>query len=86
MADRAYRSIQDDGPGLSPAAGPRILDPFFTAKPPGKGTGPGLSICKSIAEEFDGHIEVSGADGEGAAFLLSFPGESMEESPKRKTA
>src|SRR6185295_3457295 len=34
--------IIDDGPGIPENIRPRILEPFFTTKPPGKGTGLGL--------------------------------------------
>lgn len=84
--DRICLSFQDNGTGISQNVALRIFDPFFTTKPPDKGTGLGLSICKSIVEEFGGHIEVSGEEGEGTAFLISFPRISMEEIQKRETA
>ncbi|WP_346910252.1 HAMP domain-containing sensor histidine kinase [uncultured Roseibium sp.] len=42
--------IADNGPGIQRQALRRIFDMFYTTKPPGKGTGQGLAICKSIVE------------------------------------
>jgi signal transduction histidine kinase len=43
--------IADDGPGIPPEARPHVLDPFFTTKPVGKGTGLGLETARQIVEE-----------------------------------
>lgn len=40
--------IIDNGPGIPPEIQSRIYDPFFTTKPPGKGTGLGLHISHDI--------------------------------------
>jgi signal transduction histidine kinase len=40
--------IIDSGPGIPPEIQSRIYDPFFTTKPPGKGTGLGLHISHDI--------------------------------------
>ncbi len=43
--------IADDGPGIPPEAQPHVLDPFFTTKPVGQGTGLGLDTARQIIEE-----------------------------------
>jgi signal transduction histidine kinase len=43
--------IADDGPGVPPEAQPHVLDPFFTTKPVGQGTGLGLDTARQIVEE-----------------------------------
>jgi signal transduction histidine kinase len=43
--------IADDGPGIAPEAQPHVLDPFFTTKPVGQGTGLGLDTARQIIEE-----------------------------------
>jgi signal transduction histidine kinase len=43
--------IADDGPGIAPEAQPHVLDPFFTTKPVGHGTGLGLDTARHIVEE-----------------------------------
>ncbi len=47
-------SIEDDGPGVSPAILPHLFDPYFSAK--SGGTGLGLAIAKKIVEEHGGSI------------------------------
>jgi signal transduction histidine kinase len=43
--------IADDGPGIPPDARGHVLDPFFTTKPVGQGTGLGLDTARQIVEE-----------------------------------
>uniref|UniRef100_UPI00111C4696 sensor histidine kinase n=1 Tax=Ensifer aridi TaxID=1708715 RepID=UPI00111C4696 len=46
--DNVFVSVQDSGPGLTPASLERVFEPFYTTKPAGLGVG--LSICRSIIE------------------------------------
>jgi signal transduction histidine kinase len=43
--------VIDDGPGIPADAQPHVLDPFFTTKPVGQGTGLGLDTARQIVEE-----------------------------------
>lgn len=66
--------VEDSGPGVPAELRRRIFDPFFTTKDPGKGTGLGLPICRSIIEAAGGSLELlPGSAGRGAAFLLTLP-------------
>jgi signal transduction histidine kinase len=70
-------SVTDEGPGISAKHRERILEPFFTTKEPGEGTGLGLAMVYSIVEEHDGQLElVSPANpetGKGARFIVQLP-------------
>jgi signal transduction histidine kinase len=46
----AQVDIADDGPGIPPEAQPHVLDPFFTTKSVGNGTGLGLDTARRIVE------------------------------------
>ncbi len=60
--------ISDSGPGIPEEALPKLFTPFFTTKPPGKGTGLGLAVCYGIVKMHGGSIQ-AGNLGEGGAFF-----------------
>jgi len=59
--------IDDTGTGIDEAARARLFDPFFTTKPPGRGTGLGLAVCKSIVALHGGTIRIANREGGGGA-------------------
>ncbi len=65
--------IRDTGPGIDPVTIKRIFDPYFTTKPPGKGSGMGLSVAHGIIKEHKGDIRVESLPGKGAAFYVYIP-------------
>jgi signal transduction histidine kinase len=65
--------IKDNGSGIKSANIDNIFHPFFSTKPPSKGTGLGLYISKSIVQRYHGSIKVS-SDGEtGTVFEIILP-------------
>jgi len=63
--DNVIVEIIDNGPGIPETIRPRILEPFFTTKPPGKGTGLGLHISHDIvANRHHGQLLVESKPGE----------------------
>jgi two-component system, cell cycle sensor histidine kinase and response regulator CckA len=65
--------VEDTGPGVPDELRPRIFEPFFSTKPPGQGSGLGLSVVQGIVDQHQGHICVqSGALG-GARFEVFLP-------------
>lgn len=65
--------VEDTGPGVPDELRPRIFEPFFSTKPPGQGSGLGLSVVQGIVEQHQGHIcLLSGALG-GARFEVFLP-------------
>lgn len=66
-------SVHDDGSGIAPADLGRVLEPFFTTRPPGEGTGLGLAIVHRVAEEHGARVLVESAPGSGTTFRLVWP-------------
>ncbi|MBI5590730.1 MAG: response regulator [Deltaproteobacteria bacterium] len=65
--------VRDTGEGISPENLQKVMDPFFTTKPEGKGTGLGLPICRRIAQEHGGEFEITSEVGLGTTVRISFP-------------
>jgi C4-dicarboxylate-specific signal transduction histidine kinase len=71
-AEEILLSFKDNGPGIPEAALKKIFEPFYTTKPPGKGTGLGLTIASEIAKKYGGLLGVHSAPGAGATFTIRF--------------
>jgi signal transduction histidine kinase len=65
--------VQDTGTGINHENIPKIYDPFFTTKAPGKGTGLGLAVSYGIVQEHGGTISVESTPGIGTSFRLELP-------------
>jgi two-component system NtrC family sensor kinase len=71
---RVKISVRDNGAGISSENLKKIFAPFFTTKPPGKGTGLGLYVCYGIVDAMGGTMEVESQRGVGTTFTLHLPG------------
>jgi signal transduction histidine kinase len=65
--------IVDTGTGIAAADLPRVMETFFTTKPPGKGTGLGLPICRRIVEAHGGTISIESEPGKGTTVRIVLP-------------
>jgi two-component system NtrC family sensor kinase len=65
--------IVDNGKGLDPAVAARLFQPFVSTKATGRGTGMGLSICRSIVESHGGTIDAVSERGVGTRFTVTLP-------------
>ncbi|QSQ21817.1 response regulator [Pyxidicoccus parkwayensis] len=63
--------VRDTGIGIAPEALGRIFDPFYTTKPPGVGTGLGLSLCHAYVSAMGGTISVESEPGKGTVFRVT---------------
>ena len=64
--------VIDDGPGIPADLQSRVMEPFFTTKAPGKGTGLGLDITRRIVESHGGRLTVTSRPGE-TRFAVRLP-------------
>ena len=66
-------SISDTGVGMSAEILERAVEPFFTTKPNGHGTGLGLSMVFGFVKQSGGHTLIESTVGEGTTVRLYFP-------------
>ncbi len=66
-------TVADTGHGIPPHIIPSIFEPYFTTKPPGKGTGMGLSMVHGIVKSHGGGIVVESSQGKGTCFKIYLP-------------
>lgn len=65
--------VQDNGHGIAPENMDKLFNPFFTTKPPGQGTGLGLSLCHNLVQGMGGAILVESRVGQGSIFTVRLP-------------
>jgi two-component system sensor histidine kinase RegB len=72
-AGRVRVCVRDEGHGMSPEVLGRAGEPFFTTRPPGRGTGLGLFVVRLHAERLGGTLEHDSALGSGTTARLEWP-------------
>lgn len=67
--------VVDNGSGIASAIQDKILEPFFTTKEPGQGTGLGLPLVYNIIREFNGDLRIRSRVGlaRGTEVRLTLP-------------
>jgi GAF domain-containing protein len=74
LGDSVEIRIRDNGGGIPPEVKEKMFNPFFTTKPPGEGTGLGLSLSYDIiVKQHAGSIEVDTKPGEYTEFRVILP-------------
>ena len=74
LGDRVEIKIWDNGGGIPDEVRDKIFNPFFTTKPPGEGTGLGLSLSHDIiVKQHAGSIEVDTRPHEFTEFRVTIP-------------
>ena len=67
-------TVRDNGNGIPDAIKDKIMQPFFTTKPTGAGTGLGLSLTYDmVVKGHGGSIQVNSIEGEGSEFIVILP-------------
>lgn len=71
--DYVVLSVRDNGPGMDDETRMRVLEPFFTTKPAGQGTGLGLSMVYGFVRQNGGQLIIDTAPGQGTSISLILP-------------
>ena len=66
-------SITDTGVGMSPDVARRAVEPFYSTKPVGKGSGLGLSSALAFAQQSGGDLSIRSTPGRGTTVSLFLP-------------
>ena len=69
----AVLSVSDDGSGMDEQTLAHALEPFFTTKPPGQGTGLGLAMVYGVVAGAGGAVQVRSGVGEGTTVDVYLP-------------
>jgi len=73
-------SVSDTGPGIPTEHLQDIFEPFYTTKPPGKGSGLGLSMIMGFIQQSGGAITVENNYEKGTTISLYFPAVNSQQS------
>lgn len=74
LGDRVEVRVHDNGTGIPAEVREKVFNPFFTTKPPGEGTGLGLSLSHDVVVGgHQGDLRVDSVEGEYTEFVVTLP-------------
>jgi two-component system, cell cycle sensor histidine kinase and response regulator CckA len=82
--DYVLLAVTDEGHGMDKETKEQAIDPFFTTKDLGRGTGLGLSTVYGIVKQSGGYLEIQSTPDIGTDITLYFPREKQQTGPKKK--
>ncbi|MDO9641025.1 MAG: ATP-binding protein [Pseudotabrizicola sp.] len=71
--DQAVIEVADTGTGMPPHILAHAMEPFFTARADGTGTGLGLAMVYGFIRQSGGDINITSAPGQGTTVRLTLP-------------
>lgn len=69
----AVFEVADNGAGMDAETAAKAFDEYFTTKGPGKGSGLGLFLCKSLLDANGGNITLESVPGRGTRVFVRLP-------------
>ncbi len=84
--DYVVLEVRDEGLGMPPAVAARAVEPFFTTKGSGKGTGLGLAMVHGFLQQSHGRLEINSEVGRGTTVRMILPVHAeaaLEGAPER---
>ncbi|SFU85851.1 PAS domain S-box-containing protein [Methylobacterium sp. 174MFSha1.1] len=82
----AVVQMQDTGLGMPPEILARVMEPFFTTKEEGRGTGLGLAMVYGFAKQSGGTVRITSEVGQGTNVRLLFPATDQAVVAERRPA
>ena len=77
-------TLADTGAGMPPEVLARALEPFFTTREPGRGTG--LAILNALVKRQNGAVALRSTPGEGTSVRLTFPAAEVPRLRSQRSA
>jgi PAS domain S-box-containing protein len=76
-------TVRDTGEGMEPDVLERALEPFFTTKIDGQGSGLGLATVYGIVNQLGGTLQIQSAPGDGTVVTIDLPttDQPLQEPP-----
>ncbi|WP_321492237.1 cache domain-containing protein [uncultured Desulfobacter sp.] len=78
-------TVTDTGHGMDHRTLAQVMEPYFTTKETGQGTGLGLSLVKAIVDEHDGFIDIHSKINKGTTVHVFFPAISHQNNFRQHT-
>ncbi|SEO96516.1 PAS domain S-box-containing protein [Methylobacterium sp. ap11] len=82
----AVVQVQDTGLGMPAEILARVMEPFFTTKEEGRGTGLGLAMVYGFAKQSGGTVRITSEVGRGTTVRLLFPATDQVVTAERRPA
>jgi two-component system sensor histidine kinase RegB len=73
LGPEAHISVQDHGTGIPAPVLPRVGEPFFTTKQPGRGLGLGVFLVRAFVESRGGELVIQSSPGAGTLVRMRIP-------------
>ena len=85
VRDYVAIGVRDTGHGMPPDVAARAIEPFFTTKEPGKGTGLGLAMVHGFAEHSGGCLRIESQEGQGTLVEIVLARADQDIAPGTET-